>query len=324
MSEPFLPPPPASRSTVHRLFISDEEARLRAGWRVLVHGILTVLLVLVFTVINTVLASAVGLIAFDPTEIQQVNSPLLLIGPMLGITLATWIARRWLDHRSFVSLGFDWDEHSRNDLLFGIFMPALLFALILTVEWAFGWLEFEGSPFSGRSLGSILWRILGATLLYLIVGYQEELLSRGYHLQNLSEGLNLPLGLFLSSGIFAMLHAGNPGASVMSTLGILIAGFFLAFGWVRTGNLWLPIGVHIGWNFFQGTIFGFPVSGTGGFHLLRHRVEGPTLITGGAFGPEAGLTGLLAMALGAYLIYRYTAGRRSIDFSGAQVESPSS
>jgi membrane protease YdiL (CAAX protease family) len=274
---------------------------------------MTLLFVTVFTIITTLIASAIGLISRDLRSAEDFNSPLLLLGPMLGITLATWIARRYLDRRSFLSLGLRWEAHSRSDLLFGIFMPALLFGLILLFELAMGWLEFEASPFAARTLGSILWRILGASLLYVIVGYQEELLSRGYHLQNFVDGLNLQLGVFFSSAIFSVLHAGNPGASIMSTAGILLAGFFLAFAWIRTGSLWLPIGIHIGWNFFQGTIFGFPVSGTGGFHLLRHVVDGPTLFTGGVFGPEAGLTGFAGMVLGSYLIYRYTADRSPLD-----------
>jgi hypothetical protein len=148
-------------------------------------------------------------------------------------------------------------------------------------------------------------------VLFIIVGYQEELLSRGYHLQNLVDGLNLPLGILLSSSVFALLHLGNPSADWVSTAGILFAGIFLAYAWVRTGKLWLPIGLHIGWNFFEGTIYGFPVSGTGGFHFIRQTVSGPKLVTGGGFGPEAGLVVIPALALGALAIWWYSR-RRSV------------
>ena len=81
------------------------------------------------------------------------------------------------------------------------------------------------------------------------------------------------------------------------------------YGWLRTQQLWLPIGLHIGWNFFEGVIFGFPVSGTETFRILNHTVSGPSLLTGGDFGPEAGLILIPALALGTCLTWLYTRSR---------------
>lgn len=304
-SGPMSQPP----SLLRRVFLSPDEPRLRAGWRLLIHGLLTVLLTLLFSILILFVSSLLGQAPLRPPDPTAIGSPLTLAAPLVAITLATWIARRGLDRRSFIGLGFTIDEHTARDLVFGALMPGLLFALIFLVEWAAGWLTVEGTSFGLRSLGSVFGQLLLAVVLYAIVGYQEELLSRGYQLQNLVDGINLPIGLFISSAIFALLHAYNPGASILSTLGILVAGYFLALGWIRTGRLWLPIGLHFGWNFFQGTIFGFPVSGTGGFHLIQQSVHGPAAVTGGAFGPEAGLTGLMAMVLGAVLVWRYTRSR---------------
>ena len=94
-----------------------------------------------------------------------------------------------------------------------------------------------------------------------------------------------------------------------AVLGLLVGGLFLAYGYVRTRSLWLPVGLHIGWNFFEGVVFGFPVSGLDIYPLLRIKVNGPVLWTGGAFGPEAGLIVLPALILGAALIYFYTQNR---------------
>jgi membrane protease YdiL (CAAX protease family) len=154
-------------------------------------------------------------------------------------------------------------------------------------------------------------------LAFVAVGFYEELLFRGYYLQNLKDGTNLGIAVLASSAAFGLAHLGNLNASLTSTLGIFAAGLFLAFAWLRTQSLWLPIGIHIGWNFLQGPVFGFEVSGNPTPSLVRHVVDGPELITGGAFGPEAGLLVLPAMALGAGLIWWYTRHR------GATVESPS-
>jgi hypothetical protein len=77
-------------------------------------------------------------------------------------------------------------------------------------------------------------------------------------------------------------------------------------GYVRTHQLWLPIGLHLGWNFFEGPVFGFPISGHNHFSLLEYRISAPMIITGGAYGPEAGLILLPAIALGVGLIWLYT------------------
>jgi membrane protease YdiL (CAAX protease family) len=92
----------------------------------------------------------------------------------------------------------------------------------------------------------------------------------------------------------------------LAAAGLFLAGMFLAFAYTRTRQLWLPIGLHIGWNFFEGTVFGFPVSGLGLSGIIEHSVNGPVQFTGGAFGPEAGLVLLPALALGTILVYYYT------------------
>jgi membrane protease YdiL (CAAX protease family) len=85
----------------------------------------------------------------------------------------------------------------------------------------------------------------------------------------------------------------------------MVAGVFLAVGYLQTKQLWLGIGLHMGWNYFEGNVFGFQVSGLDTFRLIHQTVAGPDWITGGMFGPEAGLIVLPAMALGVGLIYAY-------------------
>jgi uncharacterized protein len=305
-------PPQAQRSILARIFLSSEESRLRAGWRLLLHTLMTVGLI---GILGLVVGTAAFVLAGPDPEAGRLEA--LLFSPafngllsIAAFTLSTWVARRFLDRRSFASLGLRFDGRTVSDLAFGFALPGLLMGLIYIVEVSLGWISFEGWAWETAGPFEAAVGILGGLGLYIMVGYYEELMSRGYHLQNLLDGLNLPWAIFLSSSLFAVLHLGNPNASITSTVGILAAGYFLAYAWVRTRQLWLPIGLHIGWNFFQGTIFGFPVSGTTGFHLVRQSVSGPDLITGGLFGPEAGLIVLPALGLGAILISAYTRQRR--------------
>ncbi|MBW8009932.1 MAG: CPBP family intramembrane metalloprotease [Chloroflexi bacterium] len=285
------------RNFITRIFMSPEELRLRAGWRLFGH---IVLLIPVSIVITYPLA---WLSNISPNLASASSGP---TSNLLVITLSVYLARRLLDRRSFSSLGLRWDSQAVGDILLGIGITALMMAFIFVSELTFGWLRFEGFAWEQKSTFEITTSLSSWAFIFLFVGWYEELLSRGYQLQNLADGLNMPLAVFLSSSIFAFAHYFNPHASWISTLGILVAGYFLAYGYLRTNQLWLSIGLHIGWNFFEGPVFGFPVSGMNTSPLLLHSAQGPEIITGGAFGPEAGLILLPAVGLGAYLIYKST------------------
>jgi len=231
------------------------------------------------------------------------SQALFYLSYLLAVLLATWLARRFLDKRPFLDLGLRLRRGWWADLLLGAASGGVLMAGVYLVQWAAGWLEFGGFAWQAMSWGQLLPSLASAFFLYVVVGINEELIVRGYVLQNLAEGLNMAWAVVISSAIFGLLHLGNPYASWVSTANIAVAGAFLAAGYLVTRSLWLPIGLHFGWNFFQGTVFGFPVSGTDGFHLIRQTVAGPAWVTGGPFGPEAGITGLAAMAMGTALIW---------------------
>jgi membrane protease YdiL (CAAX protease family) len=244
-------------------------------------------------------------------EQEIINEFMVIVVLQLIIfTLATWVARRYLDRRTFRSLGFEWDVHSIRDLAIGFILPGLLMGLLFAFEWGVGWLRIESVIWKEGS-STIFITITYALVTFIAVGFYEELLFRGYRLQNLIEGLNFTWALVISSAIFALEHLPNPHSSLASTLGIFGSGIFLAYAWMRTGRLWLPIGLHIGWNFFEGAVFGFPVSGLYFPPIIRQTDIGPVLITGGAFGPEAGLVMLPMLAIGGLLIWVYTGGKRA-------------
>jgi hypothetical protein len=262
------------------------------------------------------LATGCGLIALRPsllTEAQALDSgaglALAEFVQVAVVTLSVFLARRFLDRRSFVSLGLLVNIDTVRDLGTGFGIAFLVMGLIYLAQWALGWLRLDG--FAGGSEQP--WSVAANSLLYLaiflLVGWSEELMSRGYHLQTIASGTNLLWGVLLSSAIFGALHLGNPHATWIGAIGIFFAGLFLGYAFVRTGQLWLPMGLHIGWNFFEGVVFGFPVSGLTVFHLTRVTVSGPEPWTGGAFGPEAGIIVLPAIAIGSYLIHLYTRSR---------------
>ena len=298
MSNPIIPP---QRSFLAATFISPSEPRLRAGWRLLIQTILLI-----------ILGIATGLVFYFLSMANLTSSSILLIGELMelfAIVGSVYLARRFLDKRSFVSIGFKIDKHILFDILAGVMITFVMMGSIFIAMQALGWLKFESFTWNIDPAQTVVSQVLLFFVIFMIVGFNEELLFRGYHLQTITSGLNLFWGLIISSIIFGGLHLANPNATWVSAAGIFFAGLFLAYGYVRTQQLWLSIGLHIGWNFFEGVVFGFPVSGLTIYPLIHINVSGPKVWTGGAFGPEAGLIILPALALGAVLIYLYTRSR---------------
>lgn len=149
-------------------------------------------------------------------------------------------------------------------------------------------------------------RFLTGTWLYLAVAANEELLFRGYGFQQLATGATSWVAQVVFAALFAAVHLANPGITgetrVWAMADIGIAGLLLGQAYLRTRSLALPMGLHFGWNWAQGTLLGIPVSGTAPEGLLTATLRpGPVWRTGGAFGLEATLACAL-VAGAAYLV----------------------
>ncbi len=286
---------PTINNLLRTMFFSPNEPRLRAGWRLLAQLALMAVLGICIAIPGVV----VGQFIF---EIQEI-----LVAQVIGlftITLSVFLARRFIDRRTFSSLGLRRNRQALADLLAGLLIATLMVSLLAFIMWSAGWLGPEGfdwNPSTNAVPQVGMW-----LLIFILTGWNEELLSRGYQLQNLREGLNLPLAVLISSGMFGLAHIFNPHASLIAAINITLAGVFFAFAWWRTQSLWLPIGLHIGWNFVLGVVFGLPVSGIPTYRLAHLVITGPQAWTGGEFGPEAGLIVLPILLFGALLVYGYT------------------
>lgn len=304
---------------VTHIFWNRDQGRLRALWRLALQGILLVPILIVLSSMAGFLGigrlMTQGEVPQDqltPSGLQALlnENPAILLTTYLSfalsMTLSVWLAGRLFDRRAFVDFGFHLDRDWWIDLGFGLGLGALLMLIVFVIELAAGWITITGFLVTRTSDTGFLPAILVPAVTFIAVGFYEELFSRGYQLQNLAEGLQglgstaaIIIATFLSSVVFGVLHAVNPNADLFSILNIIVAGFSLGIGYLLTGELAMPIGLHITWNFFQGNVFGFPVSGSniGAATFIQIEQRGPSFWTGGAFGPEGGLLGLLAMAL---------------------------
>ncbi len=320
-------------------FLNERERRLRAFWRLLLQYVLyingTVVLAGVFGLASLAIFESTGLgedpagmLASSPTFQTTSYVAASLVAAVVGV----WLAGRLFDRRPFFSFGLRLDWVWWLEFCFGLALGALLMTAIFFVELAAGWVTVTGTFETVGNGSPFALAILLPLVVFVCVGFYEELLSRGYQLQNTAEGFNFPslgprgailLAWLLSSALFGLLHFANPNASLISTLSITFAGLLLGTGYVLTGRLAIPIGLHITWNFFQGNVFGFPVSGLEPLGATFVSIEqgGPSLFTGGAFGPEAGLLDPIATIVGSLLIWlwvRSRSGSGSLELSIAE------
>lgn len=293
----------------------DHSGRPRAAWRLLGQFLVFVAGAGVFTSLFAIIWFFISGGPGLASELAGGSPDLFFIGALaslVSVFVSLRLAGRYLDRRPFRDFGFHLDAGWWLDLGFGLFLGAFLMTGVFLTELAFGWVSVS-SAFQTVEPGGSFWvAILLPLLTFLCVGVYEEMLSRGYQLRNLAEGLNFPglgprgavlLAWILTSAFFGVLHLFNPGADFLSTFNIALAGLLLGIGYVLTGELAIPIGLHIAWNFFQGNVYGFPVSGLEpvGATFLATEQSGPELWTGGAFGPEGGLLDPITVLAGCLL-----------------------
>ena len=287
------------RPLLASIFLSPDEPRLRAGWRLLSQLVLYIF----FSILVFELWGALGRENLVPSLFDN------RIMDFVAVSGSVYIVRHWLDKRSFASLGVKINRQTLVDIFTGIGIMLLIMGFIFVAMFGFGWLNFEGFAWQFDPFSTVLSSVVAFFVIFAFVGWNEELFSRGYQLQTIASRFNLFWAALLSSAVFGMIHLRNPHATWVGAMGIFFAGLFFVYAYARTRQLWLPIGLHIGWNFCEGVVFGLPVSGLEIYRLTRVQVTGPELWTGGLFGPEAGLIILPAMMLGAILIYWFTKNR---------------
>jgi len=283
-----------------KVFISPDERRLRAGWRLLVQfSLLAVFVVGVQFIIRYFLYPEFPALTNYTYFLSQGTI-------LLGVIGSVFVARRILDNRSFWSLGLRLDGKAGRDFGIGLLISLVMTGFVYLLLWALGWVQFDSFVWSVQITWAFVmfWFIFLA--VFFLIAWQEELLFRGYWLTNLTEGLNVYWAVGLTAVGYAALHLLNPNYSLQSLVLMGVMGAYLGFAMISSGRLWFPIGLHFGWKLFQGNIFGFRVGGLRAPGLLINQLSGPEVWTGGQTGPETGLVILPAILLSAFFVYLYT------------------
>ena len=246
-------------------------------------------------------------------SIQEFFYHYLLYYELFSFVIILFLFMFWvkvIEKNALSSLGFvkrNWLKY----LAWGILMSHVQMGVIALIYQGSGIGTFE---LNELSLEPILF-ILGLFPFWLLQGGTEEVATRGWLLTRIAARTNLPLAIAISSSLFGILHMGNAGVTFLSVLNIILDGVLAGLLFIYTDSIWLVVAQHGTWNYVQGNLLGFQVSGTGADASIFSfsMGSGPDWLTGGAFGAEGSIITTLVLLLSLVIVYRIGERKEKFD-----------
>lgn len=276
------------------LFFKNRIGLVRSGWLLFIASLAVLIMQIVFSIPGFYLykifrnSSGHGDLLKDISEYPWIE---LTIngGGVLGSIMIILLFWKFMNKRSIYDLGFKLNRKQIKEGGFALFLGAFSMTIIFVVMLLFGYVDLNGSltvpTFSSYTITYFI--------LFVLVGFSEEIFFRGYIMKTMEERYNPKWLIYLVSAIiFSFFHGMNPNVTILGLINIGLVGLLFSYMYDQTKTLWMPIGFHITWNYFQGSVFGFPVSGTDPHGLYNSTVDSTStssFITGGSFGPEGGI-----------------------------------
>jgi uncharacterized protein len=239
--------------------------------------------------------------AIAPARSMVIDTLIVLAGA-IG---TGWFLLVTVEKRSWRELGIAVRRQTPREVGAGFVIPCVALLLVM------GTLVVVRELIYGSDQGNFAAWLAGCAKLLLILAVAaaaEEALFRGYPFLKLVEVMGPRLATVLASAGFAFAHRHNPGVEGFALINIFVAGLMLSFAFLKTRSLWFVTAIHLGWNWAMAGPLDLPVSGLELFDTPMYEVIalGNPGWTGGGFGPEGGVSGLLALLLVTVAVWFYT------------------
>lgn len=270
---------------------------LRAGWRMVIY--LLVVAAVTFPpmyIFNHLKSNIPGGKGIHSSGI--ILNYILLVSTF---TLAAYLTLKLIDKRPFHMLGLWFSPGWFKDYYIGLGFGFGTITISFFIIWLFNLVDVS----QGIWNISLVLFLLKMFILFALAGALEELMLRGYLFQAFIEGSNKWIAMIILSVLFSAMHGANPNLSATGLINIFLAGIMLSIAYIKTRSLWLPIGLHMGWNWTQGPLWGMHVSGTTMENsFLVSAPQGSDLLSGGDFGAEGSLIASVIIILVTWYIWR--------------------
>lgn len=273
----------------HDIFFGGD-GKLRSGWRFAIFAVAYIFVSICLTVPTAAVIIGFGL---QGPEVFLVSSVVSLI-PALVIG---WLCGRFLENLPFCALGASFTHGWAKHFLLGSLIGALSLSLAAGIAAFFGELDFSPNEISGSNLARSM---LLSLLIFGAAAAFEEALFRGYILQTFARSGLAWFAILMTSVFFGAVHLNNPNANYLAAVNTMLAGVWFGVAYLKTRDLWFVWGLHLFWNWMQGSVFGIEVSGLTEIvqsSLLKERDRGPAWLTGENYGIEASVACTIAIIL---------------------------
>lgn len=213
----------------------------------------------------------------------------LNLSSFLLISLLVFVRLRYIEKRPISTIGFGKEDFLKK-YTNGFFIGFIMMSIVVLILFILGYISIEENPTQPvgiSALGGVMFILIG----WIIQGATEEIVTRGWLMNVLAARYNKGFALIFSSSIFGIMHLFNPDVNYIAVINIILVGIFFGIYVMKTNDLWSVCGMHTAWNFTQGNIFGFEVSGINVCvsSVFDLNLVGNKFISGGSFGPEAGI-----------------------------------
>lgn len=269
--------------------VLNRHGELRSGWRILLFLVVAVILFLMLSIPYRALG----------TRIELLGQTIVLI----AVLAASYLMTKFINRKPFGAIGLLLHPGTAKEFGLGTLIGFLMMTGIFLVQYPLGFAVVEWKGLIPLEIPVTLGY---GIVMFGVSALSEEALFRGYLFQTLMQAITFIPAMLVMAFVFAVAHASNPNASTFGLVNVALAAIWLSFAYMKTRSLWLPFGLHLGWNFSQTSIYGFPTSGYDFGHLKLFAITqgGPEWLTGGAFGPEGGVLATCALVAGTWYVLK--------------------
>jgi membrane protease YdiL (CAAX protease family) len=281
-------------------WFKNADSQIRSGWKIILAfglmniftGILSIPIILfMFTKFGT------NEVSVDVSLDRPLPSLLMMLAQLVGVILTVWIFLK-KEKKKWKDVGVTSLRAQGKNLLFGLFLGAASIVLVTLIMWTTKQITLTPAKVHFTNIGIYF-------ISFIFVAANEELFFRGYVISALRQTKSYPLIYIVSCLVFGAAHIPNPHVHLLGIFNVFMIGLLFAYMLIQTKSLWMSAGYHLTWNFFQGNILGFNVSGTAGDGFF-HIKGAENIWTGGSFGAEASIWTTAVILLGLFLTKKFT------------------
>lgn len=288
----------------------NKQGKIRSGWKIAFMLGAAFGSLLVVTIVISLAFSAI-LIAIGDFDFQTLSftdhgmqlfkhlETVLMFVQEIVMIVTPIIAWKFIMKQKLSDMGLTSLKRNSKELLIGLLFGIVSFTFVFIAIITTGNAKVDTwTPHF--SISQLVYLVL-----FILVGFAEEILGRGYIMSVLRQTKSVPVIMIVSSILFALMHSSNPGIGIVPYVNLALVGILFAFIYLRSGNIWMCIGYHITWNYFQGFVYGFKVSGLDSEGIITTSISKNNIFNGGEFGPEGGLFVTLVILLGILFVWYY-------------------